>query len=237
VLGLSPLEAGLWSLPSAIGFIVGSNLAPKVIHRFRPAFVLGASLALAAVGLGLLLLVGASSGLAVIVAASLVISLALSPMFNLTTELIVGSAPPERSGAASGISETGAEFGGALGISILGSIGTAVYRSELAKGLPPGVPSDAAEVARDTLGGAVGVATQLPDQMGLALLDVARSAFVQGLHLVAGISAVVAVAAAIIAVLVFRGVPANSQLDEQSDLGASNAAIVDLDKQKVGNAA
>ncbi|HEV2927641.1 MAG TPA: MFS transporter, partial [Propionibacteriaceae bacterium] len=29
VLGLTPLEAGLWSLPSAVGFIVGSNLAPR----------------------------------------------------------------------------------------------------------------------------------------------------------------------------------------------------------------
>ena len=224
VLGLSPLEAGLWSLPSAVGFIVGSNLAPRVIHRFRPAFVLGGSLALAAVGLGLLLLVGESSGLAVLVTASLIISLAFSPMFNLTTELIVGSAPPERSGAASGISETGAEFGGALGISILGSIGTAVYRGEVASGLPAGIPPDAAEIARDTLGGAVAVAAQLPDQMGLALLDVARSAFVQGLHLVAGISAAIAIASAIVAVLVFRSVPANSQPDGKMDL-ESDAAV------------
>src|SRR6266545_2868732 len=129
VLELSPLQAGLWSVPSAVGFIVGSNLAPRIMYRFRPARVMGASLALAALGLVMLLWVGETSGLAVLVSASVIISLALSPMFNLTTELIVGSAPPERAGAASGISETGAELGGALGIAILGSIGTAVYRS------------------------------------------------------------------------------------------------------------
>jgi DHA2 family multidrug resistance protein-like MFS transporter len=33
VLGLSPLEAGLWSVPSAIGFVVGSNIAPRIVHR------------------------------------------------------------------------------------------------------------------------------------------------------------------------------------------------------------
>lgn len=49
--------------------------------------------------------------------------LAISPVVTLATNLVVGSAPPERAGAASAISETSAEFGGALSIAILGSIG------------------------------------------------------------------------------------------------------------------
>src|SRR5215213_7585984 len=122
VVGLSPLNAGLWSVPSAIGFIVGSNAAPRIVRRLRPAYVIGGGLAIAAVGLGVLTQVGGGSGLAVVVGGSVIISLGLAPVLSLTTELIVGSAPPERAGAASGISETGAELGGALGISILGSI-------------------------------------------------------------------------------------------------------------------
>ena len=51
VVGLSPLQAGLWSVPSAIGFIVGSNLAPRIVQRVRPAYVMGGGLAIAAVGL------------------------------------------------------------------------------------------------------------------------------------------------------------------------------------------
>ncbi len=150
VLGLSPLEAGAWSVPSAIGFIVGSNVAPRLVRRVRPAYVMGAGLGLAAIGLAILSQVGGSNGLAVVVLSSLVISLGLAPVFGLTTELIVGSAPPERAGAASGISETGAELGGALGISILGSIGISIYRSELASDLPASVPAEAATVARAT---------------------------------------------------------------------------------------
>src|SRR6266540_747988 len=106
VLGLSPLRAGLWSLPSAGGFIVGSNLAPRVLRHLRPAWVIGAGLGLAAVGLGVLTQVGGSADLAILAAASLVVSLGLAPVFTATTDLIVGSAPPERAGAASGISET-----------------------------------------------------------------------------------------------------------------------------------
>jgi MFS transporter, DHA2 family, multidrug resistance protein len=108
VLGLSPLQVGLWSLPSAVGFIAGSNLAPKILRRVRPAYVIGAGLGLAAVGLGVLTRVGGShdADLAILVGASLVVSLGLAPVFGSTTDLIVSSAPPQRAGAASGISET-----------------------------------------------------------------------------------------------------------------------------------
>ena len=214
VVNLSPLEAGLWSLPSAIGFIVGSNVAPRIVRLVRPAYVMGAGLGLGAVGLAVLTQVGGSNGLAAVVAASVIISLGLAPVFGLTTELIVGSAPPERAGAASGISETGAELGGALGISILGSIGVAIYRQDIADSIPAGVPAQAVDAARDTLGGAVGVAGQLPGQVGSALLEVAQAAFVQGMQVTAAISAVVAVGVAILAVAMLRNVRPNSPDDE-----------------------
>jgi DHA2 family multidrug resistance protein-like MFS transporter len=168
--------------------------------------VIGAGLAISAVGLAVLTQVGPTTGVGVVVAGSVIISLGLAPVLSLTTELIVGSAPPERAGAASGISETGAELGGALGISLLGSIGVAIYRGGLADALPTGVPAEAATVARDTLGGAVGVAQQLPGQLGTAVVEVARDAFVQGMQVAAGISAVIAIVVAIVAVTLLRNV-------------------------------
>jgi DHA2 family multidrug resistance protein-like MFS transporter len=231
VLGLSPLEAGLWSLPSAVGFIVGSNLAPWILRRFRPAVVIGVGLAMAAIGLGVLTQVGASADadLAILAGASLVISLGMAPVFTATTDLIVGSAPPERAGAASGISETGAELGGALGIAILGSIGVAVYRGELADALLPGVPHDALTIARDTLGGAVGVAGQLPEEAGTALLTAAREAFTHGLQLTAGISAVAAVGITILATVLLRAVHPSSQAE--ADAQPATTAEPDADAQ------
>jgi DHA2 family multidrug resistance protein-like MFS transporter len=204
-------------VPSALGFIVGSNLAPRIVARARPAYVIGAGLALSAIGLAVLAQVGSGDGLPVVIAGSVIISLGLSPVLALTTELIVGSAPPERAGAASGISETGAELGGALGISVLGSIGVAIYRGGVAEALPAGVPSEAATVARDTLGGAVGVAGQLPAQIGSAVLDVARDAFVQGMQAAATISAIIAITVAIIAVAVLRDIRPGSNNDDATD--------------------
>jgi DHA2 family multidrug resistance protein-like MFS transporter len=218
VVGLSPFEAGLWSVPSALGFIVGSNAAPRIVRRAPPAFVMGAGLAISAIGLAVLTQVGANSGVGVVVAGSVIISLGLAPVLALTTELIVGSAPPERAGAASGISETGAELGGALGISVLGSIGVAIYRGGIADGLPADVPAEAATIARDTLGGAVGVAQQLPAQLGTTVLDVARDAFVQGMQAAAGISAALAIVVAVVAVTLLRNVRPSSH--DEGDAGA-----------------
>jgi len=234
VLGLSPLRAGLWSLPWAGGLIVGSNLAPWILRQVRPALVIGAGLAMTAVGLAVLTKVGGSrdADLAILAAASTVVSLGLGPVFTATTDLIVSSAPSERAGAASGISETGSELGGALGIAILGSIGVAVYRADLASSLPAGIPSQAAAAARDTLGGAVGVARQLPDGAGAALLAGARDAFTTGLHVAAAISAAVAVGVAVLATVTLRAERASPQTQaepcEQQPATAEPAAAAQL---------
>jgi DHA2 family multidrug resistance protein-like MFS transporter len=221
VLGLSPLVAGAWSVPSAIGFIVGSNLAPRLVRRVRPAWIIGTGLAIAGAGLAILTRVGGSDGLAVLVLASIVISLGFGPVMGLTTELIVGSAPAERAGAASGISETAIELGGALGISILGSIGVAIYRGEVARSIPASIPADAVAAARDTLGGATGVAADLPAGLATTLLDVARTAFVHGMQVAAGISVAVAVGVAVVAIVALRDVRSGN--DDSSAEPTENA--------------
>jgi len=218
VLGLSPLEAGLWSLPSSAGFVLGSMATPLLVRRAAPVAVMAAGLALAAVGFGLLTQLASSSGLPLLVTGSVIFSLGLAPVDTLATDLAVGAAPPERAGAASAITETSAEFGGALGIAVLGVIGTAVYRAQMAEAVPAGVPDQAASAARDTLGGAVAVAGQLPERVGAALLEVAREAFTQGLHLAAAVSAAASLAFAILVVVLLRGVRPSSQPDEQPDV-------------------
>jgi DHA2 family multidrug resistance protein-like MFS transporter len=213
VLGLSPIEAALWSLPSAFGFIVGSVLAPRIIHRWRPAVIMGTGMGIAAIGTTLLLFIGVSgdANLYLITGAMVVMTLAYAPVITLATELIVGSAPPEQAGAATGISETSGELGGALGIAILGSIGTAVYRTEVAERLPAGIPEAAADAARDTLGGAIDIARTLPAELGEALIAAAQVAFVDALHFVAVVSVIGAALTAIAAAIALRTVAARSE--------------------------
>ena len=202
VLGLTPFQAGLATVPSMLAFIASSMIVPLVVRRVSPASAMAAGLVLAAAGFGVLTQAAASAGLGALIAGSVIYSLGISPVVILATDLIVGSAPVEKAGAASAISETSSELGGALGIAILGSIGIAVYRAVMVDGLPAGLSPEAASAARATLGGAVAVAEGLPDPLRGDLLGVARGAFARAFQLTAIISAVVALALTPVTLLV-----------------------------------
>src|SRR5262249_27257522 len=96
------------------------------------------------------------------------------------------------------------EFGGALGIALLGSAATAFYRSELSRTLPGGVPQHVAEVAKDTLGGALSVAGLLPDAADEALIGAARAAVTGAAALAFPFCAIISLATAVAAIAVLR---------------------------------
>ncbi len=229
VLGLSPLSAGLWSLPSALAFIVGSNLVSRIVRWIRPGIIVPVGLAMASAGFAALTQVGVAS-LPLLVVSTVIMSLGLAPVITLATDIIVGTAPPERAGAASGISETSAEFGGALGIAVLGSIGVAVYRHQVTRTLPADVPPAALAAARETLGGAALAAEQLPAPLASTLLGSAREAFVQGLHVTAVVGTVALTGLAVLAGILMRDIQTGAESQGEQDLrtdGAGASAVVE----------
>jgi MFS transporter, DHA2 family, multidrug resistance protein len=182
VAGLTPLQAGLWSLPSAVAFTIASFVTPALIGRYAAASLIIAGMLIAALGfVGLAL----SDGLVPIVAWSVVFSVGFTPVIALTTGLIVGSAPPERAGAASAMSETSAELGGALGIALLGSLGAAIYRQRMDSVVLEGAAPDVLQAARATLGGALAATGATPSGAAAIVLEAARTAFMTGFHAVA----------------------------------------------------
>jgi DHA2 family multidrug resistance protein-like MFS transporter len=200
VLGIGPFEAGLWLLPQTAAIIMASMLSTVVVRRVPAAYLVSAGLAVASLGLVILSRVDADAGLPAIVIGSVILGIGVAPASTLSTDLIIGSAPPERAGAASAISETGGELGNALGIAVLGSIGVAVYRNAMADGVAAG----ADDVARETLSGAVSAAQQLPAGPAAELLANARDAFAAGLQLSAVLGAGATVLAAVAAAMILR---------------------------------
>jgi MFS transporter, DHA2 family, multidrug resistance protein len=197
ILGLSPLQAGLWTLPSAVGVIIGSMIAPRLVHYARPNTVMVAGLLVCAAGFGVLAFI-TNGALPILVIGSVISALGAGPLVTLVADVIVGAAPPERAGAAASLSSTSAEFGGALGLAILGSIGVVVYRAAMSSVTLSGVSPESAEIARGTLGGAFAVAREMQPDVSAPLLEAARSAFAQAFVVNAVIGAMLMLLAAVI---------------------------------------
>ncbi|MEU5582099.1 MFS transporter [Streptomyces huasconensis] len=202
VQGRRPFEAGLAELPAAVGAVGAGLIAGMVARRFSVRVVVAGGLA--AVGLALAALTGLSehTGYPLLGASLLVVGIGAGFSFTVTADVILSSVPKEQAGAASAVSETAYELGAALGIALLGSIVTGVYRDFTA---PAGTPPDVASASHESLGGAVESVTALPPHEADALLAAARTAFVDGLSLAATVGAAVLLATAVAAWFLLKG--------------------------------
>ncbi|MFE5475465.1 MULTISPECIES: MFS transporter [unclassified Nocardia] len=193
VLGRTPLEAGLLMLPGLAASVFGSLAAAWLVRRWRAALVLAGALVVTAIGAAAFLAVDAVSGAEAFVLGFVGIGLGAGVAMTVAADLVVGSAPEERAGAAAAISETAYETGLALGVALLGSTVMAIFRRGLDVSL---LPDDAVAAASGSLSGAVEVAGELPAAVAAEFLSSANQAFVSGIHLtVLGIVAVLLFAA------------------------------------------
>ncbi|GAA4331875.1 MFS transporter [Streptomyces venetus] len=196
VLDKSPLEAALWSLLPSVPIGLAAPVGAQLVRRGVPrAYVVGGGFAVSACGYVMLALAGTDS-LWLLLAACAVLACGIVAVMSQVADLALSAAPVEKAGAASSLLETGTEFGGALSMAFLGSIGTAVYRHEIAASAPA--------PARETLGGALAVADRLPGRAGDALATAAREAFTSGMHAAAVTGAVLLAGAAAAAVVTLR---------------------------------
>ncbi|MEV6849415.1 MFS transporter [Actinoplanes sp. NPDC051411] len=190
VLGMTPLRAGLWALPSVVAYLLASLFGPGLTRWFPAGRVVAAGLAAMTIGFAVLAAAGAVA-LPAVVAGTVIFSVGLAPAYILTTDLVVSTVRPERAGMAAAVTETGTELGGALGIAVLGSVGVAAYRHEL-----PG-----------TLVDALTRAASLPPEAASNLRQVAEHAYSNAFVLMAAMAAVVVAVAAVLAATFLRPAP------------------------------
>ncbi|WP_215450918.1 MFS transporter [Streptomyces sp. ATCC 21386] len=197
VQGRGPLEAGLAELPAAIGAVAAGLVAGAAARRFSVRSVVAGGLAAIGLALALLTLADTSTGYPLIGVALLVVGIGAGFSFTVTADVILSSVPKEQAGSASAVSETAYELGAALGIAVLGSIVTGVYR-----GFP--APAGTPEGAHESLGGAVEAAAGMPSDKAEALLSSARDSFVDGLTIASGAGAAVLLTTAVAAWFMLR---------------------------------
>jgi MFS transporter, DHA2 family, multidrug resistance protein len=176
VLDLSPLAAGLWSIIPSLIFTFMSLYSHKFISRFGASQAVIGGLIINAIAFAAMAAAAIAANLYGILGAAMLIGLGFVPVILTTMNMIVSSAPIDRAGAASAISETSAELGGALGIAIMGSLATLIYRYGMADIDLTGIPPQAATAARATLAGAVESAIPYAGDH-IPWLDVAKDSF------------------------------------------------------------
>lgn len=206
---MSPLIAGLWMIPYAVANIVGAMLTPLLANRFHIAHVIAGGLIVAALGFALLFATSPAgpSGLVFVVGTSVLVTLGLSPLMVLSTELVVASAPPAKTGSASSLSETCSELGMATGIALLGTVGSIIYRHRIDHSEMAGqLPGQLAEPVREHLSGAVHAASRLAEPLRDSLLDSAKAAFMAGFQIVGGLSTVLLIGLIVLFLTVLRKV-------------------------------
>ncbi|MEU8142981.1 MFS transporter [Nonomuraea sp. NPDC048901] len=202
VLGWTPLQAGLASLPGGLSGAISGMLAGRVIGLLGRNGVVALGLALAAGAFLCYSTFGLDTSLLAILAPQFLSGIGIGFAFTVNHDNVLATAPKERAGAAAAVSETAFELGGALGIAILGTLLNSSYSAGLR--LPAGVPDEA---ARESIAGALHTAQTLPAAQAGQLIEAARVAYVEAVQVTALATAAMLAVVAVLALVGLRGVP------------------------------
>jgi DHA2 family multidrug resistance protein-like MFS transporter len=188
VRGYSPLQTGLLFLPFAAAQLVFAPRSAGFAARYGPRVVTAVGMVLVTVGLASFTLIGETTPIWVLGVVYFVMGAGMASVVAPTTEVVMSSLPREKAGVGSAVSNTVRQVGGALGVAVLGSVLSQVYRGAMAgplTALPAGVRDAASESLAATYAAAANAGPA-----GTALLDPANGAFVHAMHWAAGGSAV-----------------------------------------------
>lgn len=195
ILDYSPLKAAVALMPVALLVIPVSLVTPRIIHAVSLRAVLAGGLTLLAVGMIWISRLDADSGYLGFLGGVLVAGIGIGLTSSAGTDAIVSSLTRDQQGVASAMNDTTREVGSAVGIALMGS----VYSSRYADNLPnlTHLPSDAAQVTRDSAAGGLAVAERLGGSTGARLAGGVRDAFIDGLSASLIVIAVILVVAAV----------------------------------------
>lgn len=196
-LGFSALAASLRVLPAAGVMVVVSPRSADVAERFGLRNTVTAGMGLISVGFVVMATLSSGYHYWILFVALVLLSIGMSVVMANSTTSIMAGLPVARSGVGSAVNDTSRELGGAIGIAVLGSISSTLYRSALVGNLPA-LPEPLAVMARNSVGRALEAAHYVDPAVGAKLAAAAQSAFIDSFG-VTMLAAAVAVAVGAVA--------------------------------------
>lgn len=228
VLGFSALQSGLRMLPMALVMVALAPIAPRFVEKIGTKLVVGAGLVVVVAGLTIVATVPVADGYVHLLIGFMFVGAGMALTMAPATESIMGSLPRAKAGVGSAMNDTTRQMGGALGVAILGSVFATVYRPNIADRLAgAGLTHEQLTRAQDSIGGALQVAADLPAAAARTVVLIAKTEFVDGMHLALWVAAAIV---AVAAVVVFAFLPARApehDANSSSGPGTKLVAIVD----------
>ncbi|NNG36020.1 MFS transporter [Nakamurella aerolata] len=207
VLGFSPLRAGLALTPLVVVGMAFNGVGVIVDKKFGARVAVSTGLLLLAAGFASLLLIDTGDGYGTLTVALVVLGAGSGIAGPAAYGTLLGSLPKDRAGVGSAVNDTVQQVGQALSIAVLGTVLTAVFRSEM--------PGDAPAAVRNSVGAAMQTARATGDD---ALAAAAQQSFVSAMSVTAVIGVCAGVVAAVVAGLVLRRPPAATKPDPSAEL-------------------
>ncbi|NBE93790.1 MFS transporter [Nonomuraea sp. KC401] len=215
VLGFTPVQAGALMIPFAAAQLIFSPLSQRVNERFGAKLSATVSLIVVTMALSSYALMDQNTPIVLIEIVFFVQGAAMANIMPPATTAIMEALPREKAGVGSAMSNTVRQLAGALGVAVLGSVLSSSYRGEMAPVLAA-LPADARHAAGESIMGTMTVAQSLGEQ-GQALVKPAYAAFVEGMHVTAMVSAVVALLGVVVVARWMPGKPRPVQQTEQRE--------------------
>jgi EmrB/QacA subfamily drug resistance transporter len=208
VLGYSALGSGARQLPFAAILMTCAPRAPRLAARFGANRLVSFGLSCVGIALFLFTLIGKDTSYLTLLPIMCLMAFGMSMVIPSMTGSIMSAVPMGKAGVGSAMNDTTRELGGALGVAVLGSLVAGRYGHKLTAAIDLIRDGDLRSRAEESLAGALQSATQLTkagDPDGVRVADIARDAYVSGMHLACVVGGCVAVVAAGV---VYRYLPA-----------------------------
>ena len=212
--GYSPFEAGLRTAPIALGMMIGSTNSHRWVRKFGTTRVVAAALLGVASLLTVILFWTSGTPYWIILLTMIGYSFSMSNAMAPSTDAVMGAVPVNRAGVGSAVNDVTRQVGGAIGVAVIGSIINSIYANKMAPAVA-GLPQQAADAARDSIGAALTIANTLPPQVGDPLRQAAAQSFTDafGLALLAGVGIAIAGAILVLRFMPPRHLPVAGQPD------------------------
>lgn len=181
VQGRSPFKAGLMALPNAAAIITGSAVAQTLLPKVGPRRLVSTAMVIMGTGVALFTTVDTDTSTVRMIATLMVVGFGFGLAAQPLTDTVMAAVPVEDAGVGSAVNDVSRELGSALGVAIIGSIVSHLYRSNIHDRLTGKVPAEVVEVASEGIGVVHVAAGSLQPDLATKVIDTANQSFVDAM--------------------------------------------------------